>query len=123
MVFSHTPTQPVGSQLPDQGLNPENSQEIIFKCKYVSNKASLMAQRVKNLPVMWKTWVRSLGQEDPLEKGMAAHSSILAWRIPWAEEPGELQSVVLQRDNSLHLRSHKCVSHSVVSDSLQSHEL
>ena len=87
MVFSHTPTQPVGSQLPDQGLNPENSQEIIFKCKYVSNKASLMAQRVKNLPVMWKTWVRSLGQEDPLEKGMAAHSSILAWRIPQTEEP------------------------------------
>ena len=49
-----TPTQPVGSQLPDQGLNPENSQGMIFKCKYVSNKASLMAQMVKNLPVMWE---------------------------------------------------------------------
>ena len=56
-----------------------------------------MAQMVKNLPVMWETWVQSLGQEDPLQKGMATHSSILAWRIPWVEEPGELQSVVLQR--------------------------
>ena len=54
--------------------------------------ASLMAQRVKNLPGMQETQVRSLGQEDPLEKGMATHSSILAWRIPWTEEPGGLQS-------------------------------
>ena len=46
-----------------------------------------MAQMVKNLPVMQETWVRSLGQEAPLEKGMATHSSILAWRIPWTEEP------------------------------------
>ena len=52
---------------------------------------------VKNLPAMWETWVQSLGQEDPLEKGMAAHSSILAWRIPWTEEPGGLQSTELQR--------------------------
>ena len=52
-----------------------------------------MAQAVKNLPVMWETWVRSLGQEDPLKKGMATHSSILAWRIPRTEEPGELQSM------------------------------
>ena len=43
---------------------------------------------VKNLPAMQETWVRSLGREDPLEKGMATHSSILAWRIPWTEEPG-----------------------------------
>ena len=50
--------------------------------------ASLMAQMVKYLPEMQETWVQSLGQEDPLEKGMAAHSSILAWRIPWTEEPG-----------------------------------
>ena len=48
---------------------------------------------VKNLPAMQKTQVRSLGQEDPLEKGMAIHSSILAWRTPWTEEPGELQSM------------------------------
>ena len=51
-----------------------------------------MAQRLKHLPAMWETWVWSLGQEDPLEKEMAAHSSILAWRIPWTEEPGRLQS-------------------------------
>ena len=51
-----------------------------------------MAQLVKNLPVMWETWVLSLGWEDPLEKGMATHSSILAWRIPWTEEPGGPQS-------------------------------
>ena len=56
-----------------------------------------MAQPVKNLPAMQETWVRSLGWEDPLQKGMATHSSILAWRIPWTEEPGGLQSVVLQR--------------------------
>ena len=52
--------------------------------------ASLVAQAVKNLPAMMETQVRSLGWEDPLEKGMAAHSSILAWRIPWTEEPGWL---------------------------------
>ena len=52
-----------------------------------------MAQIVKNPPVVQKTWVRSVGQEDPLEKGMATHSSILAWRIPRTEEPGGLQSV------------------------------
>ena len=47
-----------------------------------------MAQRVKHLPAMQETWVQSLSPEDPLEKGMATHSSILAWRIPWTEEPG-----------------------------------
>ena len=52
-----------------------------------------MAQRLKHLPAMWETWVRSLGQEDPLEKEMAIHSSILAWRIPWTEELGGLQSM------------------------------
>ena len=56
-----------------------------------------MAQTVKNLLAMKETWVQSLGQEDPLEKGMATHSSILAWRIPWTEEPGGLQSMGLQR--------------------------
>ena len=59
--------------------------------------ASLVAQTVKNLPAMQETWVRSLGQEDPLEEGMATHSSILAWRIPWTEEPGRLQSMGLPR--------------------------
>ena len=56
-----------------------------------------MAQIVKNLPAMWETWVQSLSQEDPLEKGMATHSNILAWRIPWTEEPGGMQSMGLQR--------------------------
>ena len=61
------------------------------------NRASLVAQTVKNLPAVRMTWIRSLGWEDPLEKGMATHSSILAWRIPWTEEPGRLQSMGLQR--------------------------
>ena len=52
-----------------------------------------MAQRVKNLPAMWESWVKSLGWEDPLEKGIATHSSILVWRIPWTGEPGRLQSM------------------------------
>ena len=56
-----------------------------------------MAQKVKNLPAVQETRVRSLGQEDPREKGMATHSSILAWRIPWTEEPGGLQSMGSQR--------------------------
>ena len=56
-----------------------------------------MAQIVKNLPAMQETQVRSLGWKDPLEKGMASHSNILAWRIPWTEEPGGLQSMTSQR--------------------------
>ena len=55
--------------------------------------ASLVAQMVKHLPAMQETWVRSLGREDLLEKEMATHSSIRAWRIPWTEEPGRLQSM------------------------------
>jgi len=56
-----------------------------------------VAQRLKHLPGMRENWVRSLGREDPLEEEMATHSSILAWRIPWREEPGRLQSMVSQR--------------------------
>ena len=59
--------------------------------------ASLLAQTVKRLPAIWETWLRSLGQEDPLEKEMAPHSSTLAWKTPWMEEPGRLQSVGSQR--------------------------
>ena len=55
-----------------------------------------MAQRLKRLPVMWETWVQSLGREDPLEKEMVTYSSILAWRIPWTEELGGLQSTGLK---------------------------
>ena len=61
------------------------------------HRASLVAQRLKRLPPMQETQVQSLGWEDPLEKEMATHSSILAWRIPWTEELGRLQSTGLQR--------------------------
>ena len=57
----------------------------------------MVAQMVKRLPAVWETWVRSLGWEDPLEKEMATHSSTLAWKIPWTEEPGGLQSMGSQR--------------------------
>ena len=68
-----------------------------------------MAQRLKPLPAMRETWVRSLGQEDALEKEMAAHSSILAWRIPWTEEPGGLRSTGSQsvgQTERLHFHFH-----------------
>ena len=60
----------------------------LFRTKQGSTEASLVAQTVKNLPAMWETWVRSLGWEDPLEEGLATHSRIRAWRIPWTEAPG-----------------------------------
>ena len=63
-------------------------------------RASLVAQMVKNLPAMQETQVRFLGREDPLEEGMATHSSILAWRIPWTEEPGGLQSTGLRKSQT-----------------------
>ena len=70
---------------------------MIFKYSIKSSMLPRVAQTVKNLTAVQETQVRSLGQEDPLEKGMATHSSILAWRIPWKEEPGGLQSVGSQR--------------------------
>ena len=76
---------------------------IIFNLLYLFQlearpiHASLVAQLVKNPPAMQETLVRSLGQEDPLEKGTATHSSIVPWRIPWTEEPGSLQSRGSQR--------------------------
>ena len=63
----------------------------LLRRKAILLQASQMAQIEKNLPVMWETWVQSLGRKDPLEKEMATHFSILAWRIPWIEEPGKLQ--------------------------------
>ena len=66
----------------------------------ITKGASLVVQQVKNLPVMQETRVRSLGGEDPPEEGMATHSSILAWRIPWTEEPGRLQSLGLQESDT-----------------------
>ena len=68
-----------------------------LKDTYSLEWGSLVAQRLKRLPAMQETWVRSLGREDPLEKEMATHSSILAWRISWMEEPGGLQSTGSQR--------------------------
>ena len=62
----------------------------------ITTWASPLAQLVKHLPAVQETWVRSLGREDPLEKEMATHSSILAWRIPWTEESGRLQSMESQ---------------------------
>ena len=77
---------------------------ILYSPNYVSPldgswwlRASLVAQMVKNPPAIWETQVQSLGWQDPLEKGMATHSSILAWKIPWTEEPGGLQSMGWQR--------------------------
>ena len=64
---------------------------------HIYNGASLVAHTVKNLPVMQEIWVRSLGPEDPLEKKIATHSSILAWKVPWKEEPGGQQSMGSQR--------------------------
>ena len=76
-------------------LNYESSESNYIIITY--DNASLVAQMVKNLPAVQETQVQSLGREDPLEKEMATHSSILTWRILWTEEPGGLQSMVSQR--------------------------
>ena len=83
----------------DPGLIPglERSPEEGMGYPLQYSWASLVAQTVKNLPAMQETWIWSLGWEDPLEEGMATHSSILVWKIPWTEEPGGLQSTGLQR--------------------------
>ena len=75
-----------GSACPEVGMGGT------VKCEL-----SLVAQMVKNWPALWETWVPSLSQEDPLEKGMVTHSSILAWRIPWTEEPSGLQPMGSKR--------------------------
>ena len=72
-------------------------QKLNWKTKMACVLASLLAQMVKHLPAMQKTRVQSLGREDPLKKEMATRSSTLAWKIPWMEEPGRLQSMGLQR--------------------------
>ena len=98
--------------IPGQGTKiphaAEQGQETFFNSKTTDlltllkpdlghSGASLVAQMIKNLPAMLETKVQSLGREDPLEKGMATHSGILAWRIPWTEEPNWLQSTGSQR--------------------------
>ena len=82
--------------------------------------AFLVAQTVKNLPAIWETWVLSLGWEDPLEEGMATHSSILAWRIPRTAEPGGLQSMGLQRVRHGWIRTHALLRKEFSTSSLQS---
>ena len=71
---------------------------VIFVTLQLRHGASQVVQMVKNMSAVWKTHVQSLGWEDPLEKGLATHFSILAWRIPWTEEAGGLQFMVLQTD-------------------------
>ena len=68
-----------------------------------------MGQTVKHLPTIWETRVRSLGQEDPLEEEMATHSSVLAWKIPWTEEPSRLQSMGSQRVGHDRVTSLQCM--------------
>ena len=71
------------------GQQKDVTKNMSYLCS--SPVISLVAQSVKSPPAMWETWVRSLGQEDPLEKEMATHSNILTWRSPWTEDPGGLQ--------------------------------
>ena len=85
--MQETPVQFMSGSFPGEGIS--------YPPQY--SWTSRVAHMVKNLPAMQETWVRCLGQEDPLEEGMATHSSILAWRIPWTEEPGGLQSIWSQR--------------------------
>ena len=79
-----------GAAISSHGVKPEIN-------KTPPDRASLVAQRLKRLPPMWETWVQSLGWEDPLEKEVVTHSSILDLRIPWMEKPGRLQSTGSQR--------------------------
>ena len=84
-------------RLPRQGWGLSALRFSLYALALLPDSASLVAQTVKNLPAMQETRVRSLGQEDPLEKGMATHSSVLAWRIPWTEEPARIQAMGSQR--------------------------
>ena len=70
---------------------------VHLKVELLAHMASLVAQTVKRRPTMLEVWVRSLGREDPLEKEMTTHSSILVWKTPWTEDPGRLRSMGLQR--------------------------
>jgi len=92
--FGKEHTAKIESQL--KISNPQ-LKKIFFSCNFMWSWASVVAQMVKNPRAMPEIWVWSLSREDPLEKEMATHSSILAWRIPWTEEPGRLQSLGSQR--------------------------
>ena len=69
----------------------KSKEPSLIAARFIQYRTSLVVQMVKNLPTMQETCVQSLGQEGPLEKAMATHSSILAWKVPWIEEPGRLQ--------------------------------
>ena len=84
-------------QLPYCDLISSSACVIQITHNLSQHRSSLVAQTVKDLPAMWETWVQSLCSEDPLEEGMATHSSLLAWRIPWTEETGRLQSTGSQK--------------------------
>ena len=92
-VFSNTTIRKINSS----ALSLLYCPTVTFVPDYQIKGASLVAQIVKNLPATQETQVQPLGWEDPLEEGRATHSSILAWRIPWTEEPGRLQSMGSQR--------------------------
>ena len=100
-VFSEVPFHPTHSLAPKRcSINDHCYHTSALLGNHLGlclPRASLVAQRLKRLPAMWETWVQSLGWEDSLEKAMATHSNILAWRIPWMEEPGRLQSMGSQR--------------------------
>ena len=93
-------SKPAGAALQLELSQPSASQKALYAsaldCDFLPS-ASLVAQLVKNLPATLEPWVRSLDGEDPLDKGKATHSSILAWRIPWTEEPSWLQARGSQR--------------------------
>ena len=86
-----------GSHLTYRASSPTPNFLLFIVCICTWKSVSLVAKMVKNLPVMWDNWVQSLGWEDHLEEDMTSHSSILAWRIPWTEEPGRPQSMGSQR--------------------------
>ena len=85
------------SQSPGNSLQAPAIWLLLHLVFILSLWTSLVAQKVKHLSTMWETWVQSLGQEDPLEKEMAIYSSTIAWKIPWTEDSGRLQSMGLQR--------------------------
>ena len=83
-------------------LKPQNPKCLLFEIQTVIEMSYPGGSAIENLTTMQETGVRSLGGEDPLEQEMATHSSILAWRIPWTEEPGGLQSMGLQKSQTQH---------------------
>ena len=96
-LTSRPPGKSLGINLTEEIQNAYDESNKTLMEKNKEDQASLVAQTVKNLPAMQDTWVQSLGREDPLEKELATHSSILAWEIPWTGEPSGLQSMGSQK--------------------------